>query len=182
MWNYILHSFKCNVWISFSLARIKEKKGKKIYFWKTIKIRFVEVWEGHRDVFLSSSRIEVLITFSSCLAVQEDANKDFIKSNMPNKGILRNHREEGEDPKSSTTSAGEVVAIRLLTPGCRGAAQTQCMNQVLPQLPQAPGLFLSVCWCLGCARNPAGTVPLGHIICRPQLQRDSPPHHAGALS
>lgn len=95
----------------------------------------MEVWETHRNVLLSSSRIEVVITFSSCLALQEDANKDFIKSNMPNKGILRNHHELGEDPKSSTTSVEEMVAVGLLTPGCRGTAPDQYMNQAFPQLP-----------------------------------------------
>lgn len=31
----------------------------------------------------------------------------------------------------------------------------------------------SVSWSLGCARNPAGTVPPGHITCCPQLQGHS---------
>lgn len=180
MWNYILHSFKCNVWISFSLARIKEKKKEKNYFWKTIKIRFVEVWEPHRNVLLS--RVEVVITFSSCLAVQEDANKDFIKSNMPNKGILRNHQEEGEDPRSSTGSAKGMVAIRLLTPGCPSPAAS---IRLCPSCHQAPGMSLLWLLLLGCAPNPAGAVPLGQLLshhCIPQLQQDGPPHHAEVLS
>lgn len=72
---------------------------------------------------------------------------------------MRNQHEEGEDPKCSTTSVEETVAIRLLTPGCWSEAG------FAPASVRHQKLFLCVCWCLGCAQNPAGTVPLGHIIC-----------------
>lgn len=51
----------------------------------------MDAWITQRNVLLSSCRTEVVITFSSFLAVQEDAHKDLIKSNRPNKDIMRNH-------------------------------------------------------------------------------------------
>lgn len=91
---------------------------------------------------------------------------------------------KGKFPRSSTTGVEKMVAIRLLTPGCRGTApELAAWIRLCPSSHRARELFLvCVCWCLGCARNPAGTVPLGHIICLCQLgrderlQQDNPPH------
>lgn len=91
---------------------------------------------------------------------------------------------KGKFRRSSTTSVEKMVAIRLLTPGCRGTApELAAWIRLCPSSHRARELFLvCVCWCLGCAQNPAGTVSLGHIICLCQLgrderlQQDSPPH------
>lgn len=116
------------------------------------------MWETDRNVLLSSCRIEGVITFSSCLAMQDDANKDFIKSNMANKCVLRNHHWEGEVSQGQHYQhwdGGTQAPHSWL----QGSAPSPVRESPLPQPPQN-----SVCWGLGCARNPAGTVPLGHIV------------------
>lgn len=77
---------------------------------------------------------------------------------------------KGRSPKGSPTSGEEMVALRLLSPGCQGSAPSPVHESgFAPASPE---------WCL----LVPGVCPKPSWDCAPgshcQLQQDSPPHHA----